>query len=235
MEALVSAKSQKQVKLEYARADELRKQKAKELFEPFDKDKLAAFCQSFYFERLKKEFIVDDSNRLLYNKLLQYFTGDKDFENGGYSLQKGILILGNVGVGKTEIMRFFQKNKKSCFVIKSCHEIADDYMLYENEINEVYSTPIERAMNDPDVFFQKYIGYCFDDLGTEEVKNNYGNKKNVMADILLTIYEKKEYSKFHMTTNLQPEEIEQMYGTRVRSRIREMFNVFTLNGKDRRL
>lgn len=143
--------------------------------------------------------------------------------------------MGDVGTGKTEIMKFFQKNKKACFTIKSCVDIAADFSIYKNEIDETYSTPIEKPLNDPDVFFQREIGYCFDDLGTEEVKNDYGNKKNVMADIIMAVYNKKNFTKFHITTNLMnKEEIEGKYGSRVNSRLREMFNVFSLDGNDRR-
>lgn len=60
-------------------------------------------------------------------------------------------------------------------------------------------------------------------------------KKNVMADVLQAVYNKKNFSKFHITTNLMnKEEIEAKYGSRVNSRLREMFNVFSLEGTDRR-
>jgi DNA replication protein DnaC len=233
-EALISAKSKKHTSQEYERAEQYRRKKYQELIEPFDTDKLNRFCHEFYCKRFDKKFIVDSGNSILLHKLTQYFTGSREFESDGYSLKKGILIQGNVGVGKTEIMRFFQKNKKCCYRIVSCADIADEYLTYGDEIEGVYSTPTERAINDPDVFFQKYTGTCFDDLGTEEIKNNFGNKKNVMADILMAIYDKKDYSKFHITTNLDPNEIEERYGTRVRSRMREMFNIFILQGADRR-
>lgn len=56
-----------------------------------------------------------------------------------------------------------------------------------------------------------------------------------MADILMEIYKRKDYEKFFITTNLNNEEIELKYGSRVLSRLREMFNVFILEGKDRRI
>ncbi len=38
----------------------------------------------------------------------------------------------------------------------------------------------------------------------------------------------------HVTTNLSGDQIEENYGTRVRSRMREMFNMIILPGEDRR-
>jgi hypothetical protein len=234
-QALISAKGDKQRRLTLEANQKRARDKYQELVRPFTAETLVGYCHSFYRDRFNKDFSVDDNNSPLFWKLAHYFTGNQDFNVGDYNLNKGIMIMGNVGVGKTELMRFFQKNKKSCFKVVSCSQVADDYLVYKEDIEAVYSSPIEKPLNDPDVFYQKYIGYCFDDLGTEEVKNNFGNRKNVMADVLMAIYNRKDFARFHITTNLKDaEEIEKVYGSRVRSRLREMFNVFELPGKDRR-
>lgn len=234
-DALVEAKSKKAVRLQYEKNLAEKQEKSRQLFKVWDSNELIEYCHNFYKKRFGLPFLIDQYNEQLLNQLALYFTNNKEFEKAGYSLTKGILIMGNVGSGKTELMKFFQKNKKCCFTIKSANDISSDFSLYKNEIDDVYSTPIEKPINDPDVFFQREIGYCFDDLGTEEVKNDYGNKKNVMSDVLMAIYSKKNFSKFHITTNLMSkEEIEAKYGTRVNSRLREMFNVFALEGPDRR-
>lgn len=235
-EALIDAKVRKQSVLTQQENLRRRQQISAELTIPFTAETLIKFCHRFYVERFGKEFIVDENNRSLFIKLSHYFSGNTDFNVGDYSLDKGIMIMGNVGVGKTELMKFFQKNKKSCYKVISCINVADDYLIYneDNELEKIYSTPNKMAVNDFSVFYQKYTGNCFDDLGTEEVKNSFGNKKNVMADVIMAIYNKKDFSRFHITTNLSAEEIESMYGSRVKSRLREMFNVFSLQGKDRR-
>jgi hypothetical protein len=233
-EALTAAKSKKALVLEHEQRAERSRQKNKILFEPFTPKTLVQFCSDFFIERYGKEFDIHENNRKLVEWLALYFTGNPEFERGGFSLQKGILLMGNVGRGKTALMQFFQKNKKGCYAVKSCADIADDYGVYKGEIAQVYSSLIEKAVNDQAFFFQRHIGYCFDDLGTEEIKNDFGNKKNVMADILMAIYNKKQYANFHITTNLSAEEIEQRYGSRIRSRLREMFNTFELPGVDMR-
>jgi hypothetical protein len=72
---------------------------------------------------------------------------------------------------------------------------------------------------------------------------------NVMGEILLSRYDlfvqkqpnnqqliTNNHSKTHLTTNLNTLELENKYGNRVRSRLREMFNFisFNKNAKDKR-
>lgn len=233
-DAIVSAKTKKSIRLQYDENEKLRRKKSDEVMKPFSPEQLVIYCERFFYERMEYKFEIDEQNRTLVYKLALYFTDNEEFNCEGYSLKKGLLIMGNVGTGKTDLMKFFQKNKKRCYRIVTCNLVSDDYLIYKEELESVYSTPIEKPLYDPAVFFQKYIGNCFDDLGTEENKNAYGNKKNVMADVITSIYAKGDFEKFHITTNLTKEEIEAKYGTRVLSRIKEMFNIFSYTGKDRR-
>jgi DNA replication protein DnaC len=87
------------------------------------------------------------------------------------------------------------------------------------------------------MYGQEETGYCFDDLGTEVDKKYYGNESNVMAEILLDRYDKQSVKgKTHVTSNLNSTMLEERYGYRVRSRIREMLNIviFDDRAKDRR-
>ena len=73
--------------------------------------------------------------------------------------------------------------------------------------------------------------YCFDDLGIEGNLKYYGNECNVMAEILLSRYDLFVSQKIitHITTNLSASEIEELYGNRIRSRMREMFNLISFD------
>lgn len=81
-------------------------------------------------------------------------------------------------------------------------------------------------------------GYCFDDLGAEKQIKHFGNDCNVMAEILISRYEQfiENNSITHITTNLSASELENYYGNRVRSRLRNMFNLiaFDREAKDKR-
>lgn len=183
---------------------------------------------------LTKGWVMDQFNRPIIENLCKYFTGDS---TGPLNLKKGILLRGGVGCGKTSIMQLFQYNQTNSFNIVSCREVAykfanDGHSAISQYNNLLYSSNLKLT------FGQKEIGTCFDDLGTEEEKKNFGNQVNVMADIILNRYDKKEtmFAKTHMTSNLSVSEIEQYYGTRVKSRLVEMFNdvVFENNSPDRR-
>ena len=80
--------------------------------------------------------------------------------------------------------------------------------------------------------------YCFDDLGIENNIKYYGNECNVMAEILLSRYDLFIGRGLitHITTNLSATEIEEAYGNRLRSRLREMVNLigFDQGVKDKR-
>ncbi|MBG7631202.1 MAG: hypothetical protein IZT56_12335 [Bacteroidetes bacterium] len=77
--------------------------------------------------------------------------------------------------------------------------------------------------------------YCFDDLGVEPMGSHYAKECNVMGEILLSRHElfsqplqnRKETT--HLTTNLNAKELEKIYGSRVRSRLREMFNLISFD------
>ena len=95
--------------------------------------------------------------------------------------------------------------------MQSCYEILEKYS--NGNLSHDIRTP---------------KAYCFDDLGTETTSKYFGNDCNVMAEILLTRYDlfKEKGIITHLTTNLSATEIESQYGNRLRSRMREMFNLF---------
>jgi len=80
--------------------------------------------------------------------------------------------------------------------------------------------------------------YCFDDLGVEPTGRFFGKDCNVMGEVILSRYELflNNRIKTHSTTNLNAQELEERYGNRVRSRMREMFNLigFDKSSKDKR-
>jgi len=181
-------------------------------------------------------YIIDQYNQDIFEILCMYFSGDPAFELQGedFSLEKGIMLYGAVGCGKTTLMKMFAINSFRPFAISACRVIADDYAI--DGASSLYKYSEMKKVFPEQNYGIPEIGRCFDDLGTEDNKTNYGNKVNVMQDVFYKIYDNGLIGNFHVTTNIIGDEIEQHYGARIRSRTREMFNVLTFDtdAKDRR-
>lgn len=195
--------------------------------------------------RMKEKFegfVLDNSNKFLFELLCRYFGEDHEFhamaasigvENP--SLEKGILLAGNFGVGKTWFMQLFQKNHRQVFFIKNCKEIANEFMTIGEEKMDDYAILRKNAVNDSSSFFQTHTGICLDDIGTEDIKVHFGNRKNVIGDLIERKYENKSVGVYlHATTNFTAEQLKEFYGQRVTSRMRQIFNFIELKGIDRR-
>jgi energy-coupling factor transporter ATP-binding protein EcfA2 len=167
-------------------------------------------------------------------KLLVYFLKDSaGAEKYNISFRKGILLSGPVGCGKTSLMfilRLFQHPEER-LILKPCRDISFEF------IQEGYSTIQKYSKHSFKNDLPK--AFCFDDLGTENNLKYFGNECNVMAEILLSRYDLFVSRQMitHLTTNLNSSEIEDIYGTRVRSRLREQFNLiaFDQSAKDKRV
>lgn len=187
-------------------------------------------------------FILDAFNSQVFELLCYFFSNDRQFislaSNLGLkhaSLEKGIILAGNCGVGKTWLMKLFSKNQRQIFFLRNAKEIANQFEKKGQESVDEYTELFKNPFNDPDSFYQTYAGLCIDDLGTEDIKVNYGNKKSVIGDLIEQRYDKKNMGiMFHATTNLTSQQLNDYYGGRIVSRLREVTNFIELKGNDRR-
>lgn len=187
-----------------------------------------AYSAEYIFDLFEKTYTVDDDNIDIILNLCRYFTNDKTFQG---DLNKGLLLVGGVGIGKTTLMQFFKRNQKFSYRLMSCREIESDFSLEgEKSVSYCsYNVPIATNSNP---FGHQEIGFCFDDLGTEANGKHFGKEKNVMAEIILNRYDNQLPGHCtHITTNLTAEQIKAQYGTRVTDRMREMFNIITFDSK----
>jgi DNA replication protein DnaC len=177
--------------------------------------------------KIDPNFKFHESDEEILKRLFVYNIDDfKHCKLFGVDPRKGILLIGPVGCGKTTLMKVFSflahDHKK--YVIKPTREITAEFIQDGFQVLSRYG--------------KSYKGFCFDDLGVEQSIKHFGNECNVIGEILLSRYEymKVHNSVTHSTTNLNANELEKIYGIRVRSRLREMFNVisFPSNTKDKR-
>ena len=179
----------------------------------------------------KKFKILETDHEIIY-KLIAYFLKDEQAcYQFNIDLEKGILLTGPIGCGKTSLMNLMKHiapigNK---FSVKPCRDISFEFIQDGYQIIHKYSIG--------QLYQSELRTYCFDDLGTENNLKYFGNECNVMAEILLSRYNLfiSKKIKTHITTNLSASEIEKHYGNRVRSRLRELCNLIafdsTINDK----
>jgi len=195
-----------------------------------------------------KEF---DKNEFTTNNILPlvyYFAKDKRFfecENlsklSTPSFDKGLLIVGHFGNGKTATMRvferIFQNTKGMSFKGYTANEVVG---MFEKCNDDASKKEFERKMN----LGSRY----FDDIKTERIASNYG-KVNIFKDIFETRYNNRVQSingktiinKTFATCNFKEgfegnmevaiDEFLEKYGGRVYDRLFEMYNIIEFKGK----
>jgi DNA replication protein DnaC len=247
-EALRLAREKKHFKLqeEYreARASEVRRQLTEQW--SYGKVKDFAIWRSNRMFNGKINYNIEETNsnaRKVFELLCCYFSRDANFTEKAINLgienpnlQKGILLSGAVGNGKTTLMKIFQVNQRQVFMIRSASEISNLWQTGGDDAISGLLVPHMLPINDSDNFYHRFAGLCLDDCGTEEIRNHYGNKKNVIGDMIEARYFNGALGPYlHMTTNLTGLQLQEHYGKRVSSRLIEMMNIVHLKGSDRRV
>ncbi|MBS4059678.1 MAG: hypothetical protein KG029_04710 [Bacteroidetes bacterium] len=228
--------------LMFARKDKVSSQKINEYWEKIEKEtppvsltvdqlREAFIARASHIAR--KEFVIDNYNRSILEKLFLYFTASDQAKEAGIDLNKGILLMGGLGTGKSTIMRCFSKNQHTSYKFVACMHLTYDFVEHGFSIIKDHCRIETIARNQ---YWQTEIGVCYDDMGTEEERRRYGDKVNAMTEIILNRYDMIPHNMTHITTNLNANDIEKYYGARVRSRMREMFNILTFDSSapDRR-
>lgn len=172
-----------------------------------------------------KNFKLYKEDKEILLKLCTYIINDRDgCQKFGIDPDKGLLLSGPVGCGKTSLMKLLRHvvPYMRWYEVLSCRNIVFGFKHIGYKTIEDYGNS----------------GYfCFDDLGIEPTGNFYGKDCNVIGEILLSRYDlflqSKGKLKTHATTNLNAKELEDLYGNRVRSRMRQLFNLISFDQKSK--
>ncbi len=209
--------------------------KNKSIFPPYDYPQLIRYLETCGKSLYGQHFKIDEIDQPVVYKLLLYFMQDQtNAANEGIDLQKGILLTGKIGCGKTSLMTLMQTFCTDAYQyrIASCRDISFEFSKTGFDIINKYSRNAFHRFSDIP------MAYCFDDLGLETNITYGGNVCNIVAEILLSRYDLILSNKMltHVTTNLNSQDLEDTYGYRLSSRMKTMFNLiaFDTNTRDKR-
>ncbi|MGV8946736.1 MAG: ATPase [Lutibacter sp.] len=193
----------------------------------YDFEKIKTYLNIKGYLLFGKTFKLYPEDDALLFKLCCYFIQDHhSCSQMGIDTNKGLLLSGPVGCGKTSLMKLlpYLAPHKTNYEIIPTRNIVFNFNATGFEVLDRYN---------------ENKSYCFDDLGVEPTGCHYTKECNVMGEILLSRHDlyinskisvaERSRSKTHITTNLNAEELEVRYGSRVRSRLREMFNLISFD------
>lgn len=195
--------------------------KQEKLKEQYTAKNLYRFMQWTSETEFGKRLILHDNNKHLIKSLCYFISRDEKFETElGYSLKKGIVIRGVSGLGKTHLVQCISKNELNPILILSILDITGD-------IKSDGEYEVKLGNN-------KII--YLDDVGTEEpTVNHFGTKISFFKNFIESYYlRNKNFNCLMFSTNNSFSEIEEKYGFRVRSRMKDMFNIIDITGEDMR-
>ncbi|MDQ5930799.1 MAG: hypothetical protein QG594_2588 [Bacteroidota bacterium] len=173
----------------------------------------------------KKE--VRDAYQTTYQIFLKTFS-DK--------FSKGVFVIGNVGTGKSAMMKVLQmlvKDTERRFKWVNAYELKD--------LSETQTSSEIKALYGANLKCDLYI----DDIGFSADVKRYGNTINIISEILMERYDLYISSgyKTHISTNIPTQlkdnpnkvpTIELIYGLRILDRIKEMCDLVVFKGNSLR-
>ncbi len=161
---------------------------------PSDKMRIQIPYAKGWLQRAMKYFIEREGREMQwlkpYDEVAEWLSDNKG---------RGLLLYGSVGQGKTVLSR----SAIPAILLKINRQIVRSYDIDEmnNQIDEIKN--------------QRLIS--LDDIGTETIVNNFGNKRNAFAEIMDNA--EKTGNLVIISTNLGKEQLIEKYGDRVFDRI----------------
>ena len=164
-----------------------------------------------------KQFIYDEHNKIIIRQLYLWITNNSFNGNS----QKGILLLGNIGCGKTLILESFVRVYNLFAESKNKISIQDSRQLFYHitkyEISNYISHPL-----------------FIDDLGKEPLEHtHFGYTRQPMIELLSERHRKGVLT--FATGNYTLDDYENtIYNKTITDRLKELFNIMILKGDSKR-
>lgn len=179
------------------------------------------------------EYEINDVNRDIVECIKMYFCLNPDFNKAGVisneaSLNKGILIHGDNGVGKSLLFDILHEVGRELMVRYNYNGIWFNIIAASSFVDLYMREVTKKEKNERTNFDLRhyYKGKLYiDDLGKEKLA--FGRD-----EIFTEIIDERYKSNFntYLTTNLSPSAIGKRYGIHIGDRIVEMFNLIKWKG-----
>jgi len=198
----------------------------------YKNEELKKFVWQTFKNNYERRFEFNENNQNIIYTLLRYFMQDPRLNSYGLikkgsSLQKGILIYGDIGVGKSTLFQVLHETG---------HRLLDygikDFWFTNYSAIKLVQEFMSSANNPLSTFNLKNLSkgrLYLDDLGMEE--KAFG-RKELVADLLFE--RNRNRAKTFATSNLSPSQLAEKYGPRIGDRIIEDFNIIKWTGESLR-
>ena len=146
---------------------------------------------------------------------------------GQLNPHKGLWLWGNIGTGKTTVLKII---RSFCNEVRPLSLDGNRYSFRISHVGDVCRDFMDKNYMGVQTYIESNR-QAFDDLGVEpKPLSYYGTMVNVMEYVLLARYERRDAAFTHVTSNLSPKQVGDMYGMRVYDRAKEMFNFVEMAG-----
>lgn len=204
---------------------------------------------SLFQQHQPKGYRLDKRNEKVVYTVLRYFLQDSGFSEYGNitsepSLQKGLLIFGDYGIGKSLLFEILHSVGRELVVKRDCKDVWFSQISAGSFVDQYMEAAVQK---ESEFIIKKYYkGKLYiDDLGFEK---KAFNKTELFAELLFERYRNFSDEKFKsekdsvykiktktlVTTNLNPSQLTERYGERIGDRLPEMFNIIKWEGQSYR-
>lgn len=185
-----------------------------------------------FFENEGKKFIANEDTTYNLKAVFLYYLRDPEFKNfvkNEMDFDKGLLIVGDVGNGKSSIMKAFESVFKGSNLYFKGYSTNEAVAMYDKCADSNEKDELMKALTTGNRYF--------DDLLTERQTNNYG-RIELFKDVIeiresnnkLTHASINYDFNFPNDLNKALLQINEKYGKRAYDRIYKMFNIIEFKG-----
>ena len=169
------------------------------------------------------DFVIDENNEAVISQIFLYMTMNEKFSG---DLQKGIMLVGKYGSGKTLIMQAMTELHNAIINTMQIQRPLLKFLKSSDLLEDLKDKPIKNYARLPLVI---------DEFGREPKQiMEYGNLKSPIIELLCERYDNGSLT--HGTSNFTLDTLccENQYGKMTGDRIKSMFNFVELKGESRR-